>query len=361
MKRFVAALAAVLLGTAPVAFAANQVVSDTWRRAPLSEFRSDGIYLHKTYKSPRLVGNGDGFMAIGPTFYETFAYGDGLGVHCSQIWKSVVAFASGANTACDTTCGNAACDFGFDAGAADAEAAVACTDNTADTCACRTMPVDREMLGCGANWEAPALGGSLLTFASGVQLAHFALLAQDIGPDMDATSLDIGGDQTDNDGAEMLSGMHGASGRPMFPGVDPAFKFCVTFSIADISGTDEFWIGWRDTTEVNATFNSYNSYAVVGFDAADGDWATETEDDGGGTTTTDISGLTNATDGSTHKACVLVDDSGIATPQVDGGTPTGVASYTFDSGEPVVPFLHYLHATDLAGEIDITGWEVSYQ
>jgi len=50
----------------------------------------------------------------------------------TAAWWSV---ASGANTACNTTC-TAPCVMGFDEGAADAETIVACTDAAADKCLC---------------------------------------------------------------------------------------------------------------------------------------------------------------------------------------------------------------------------------
>lgn len=43
---------------------------------------------------------------------------------------------TGANVACDTTCGGNACMFGFDDGAADAEVIVVCSGATADRCLC---------------------------------------------------------------------------------------------------------------------------------------------------------------------------------------------------------------------------------
>lgn len=365
MSKLVRALAplALMVVTGSVAMADQQVSPDTWRAGSKSPFygRSDGLFWHKDYKSPRLIGNGDGYFPIGPTFYETFDSGDGIGLVCESLWQQVFTKAAGDNAACSTTCGNSDCLFGLEDSMDDSDDLLACSGATADGCLCVTSPGDELLDGCGANWESPALGRTLVSFQGGTQLVYVALLAQDIGPDMDASGLDIASDATDNDGVEILSGMYGGSGRPMVPGVDPAFKFCASFSISDVSGTDDFWIGWRDMTAPNATFNSYNSHANIGFDAADGDWATETEDDGGGTTTTDIAGVTNATDGSSHKACVLVSDDRVATYTVDGASPTGAVSYTFDSGVPIIPFVHFLHATDVADEIILTEWEVSYQ
>ena len=113
-------------------------------------------------------------------------------------------------------------------------------------------------------------------------------------------------------------------------------------------------------TAVNATFNSYNSHATVGLDNKTGDWHTETEDDGGGTTTTDIT-LSALVEDATTEACVKVSDSGVVTYEIDGVAASDAVSYTLDPGEPVIPFIHYLHSDDVADEVIISEWRVSFQ
>lgn len=362
MKRLIAI--AAMLAAPTLALATNQQVDpDEYRSATRSTTsgRSDGLYYTRDTKIPVLIGNGDGIDPIGPTYTESFGYGAGLGLLCESYARTGTtgfSTAASANAACNTTCGNSACVMAFEAALADAGDILDCADSSADACLCQTTSLDQILLGCGANWEAPALGITNITFASGVKLAHVSLLAQDIGPAMDANGLDISGDLTDNDGNELIGGMYGASGRPLVPGVDPAFKFCVDFAeIADVSGTDELWVGFRDTTAPNATFNSYNSYAVIG--VISGNVTIETEDDGGGTTTTDTTD--DVADGGSPELCVLVSDAGAVTYTLDGSAPTTTASYSLDSGEPVIPFVHFLHATTSPGEIVLDKWEVTYQ
>lgn len=363
MKRIACLLPLLaVIGCVGDAFGANQQVNqDTWKTGGVRPFygRSDGIYYHGDYKSPRLIGNGDGYFPIGPTYYEDFSSGDGIGVLCESNWRQVFTKAATDNTACATTCGNSDCLFGLEDTMDDSDDLLDCAGATADGCLCVTSPGDEILDGCGANWESPALGQTLMTFQSGVKLVWTALLAQDIGPDMDATGLDIGCDQTNNYGVEVLGGMYGASGRPMVPGVDPAFKFCATVNVTDVSGTDQFYVGWRDLTAPNATFGSYNSYAVVGLNA--GDTVTLTEDDGGGTTTTDIDTPDVDDTSGFVKYCALVSDTGVFSSTTGGQAPGNGASYTFDSGAGIVPIIWYLHDSDVADEIIVTEWEVSYQ
>lgn len=367
MSRIVAFFLAVLC--AAPAFAANQQVdSSTYRqltRSPLYG-RSDGIYMHKDSKTLRLIGNGDGYTPLGATYFLDFTgYSDGQGAFCESVTipgDTGYTLQSSAGQACDTTCGNLACAIGLDTdGSANGAVFVACDGSAADSCLCQRTGLDLYGV-CGADWEAGALGATRMNFGDGSALASVALLAQDIGVDMDADGLDISGDQTEDDGFEILGGMFGASGRPMFPGVDPAFKFCATVGIEDLSGTDEFWVGWRDVTAPNAAFNSYSSYAVVGVDNTSGDIHVETEDDGGGTTTTDIDvSAWPEGQGSAVKFCSLVSDAGVVTHSVAGETDSSEPAYTLDNGEPVLPFIHFLHSSDVAGEIIVQDWEVSFQ
>jgi hypothetical protein len=274
--------------------------------------------------------------------------------------------AASANAACSTTCGNSGCVMGFEASLDAAADILACSDATADACLCQTTSLDAVLLGCGANWEAPALGITKITLADGVKLGHVALLAQDIGPDMDANGLDIAGDQTDNDGVELFGGMYGASGRPLVPGVDPGFKFCASFAeIEDVSGFDDIWVGFRSAEPPQAAVNAYGSYAYIGWAPTQaGNWRVEVEDDGGTETQTDVTGLTNATDAAAvNDICVSVNDSGVVSFSVNGAAATyngSAFTATLDSGDPVIPFITYLHTSDVGGELVLSKWQVNY-
>lgn len=366
MSRIVALVAAFLV--ASPALAANQQVDDTYRKGHKSPFygRDDGLFYDKNTKIPVLIGNGDGYQAIGPTYSETFGYGDGLGLLCEGVpVLPLFTAAAGTNATCDATCAPALCASAYEASLDAAADILACSDNTADACHCVNVSADRVLLGCGANWETPAAGITTITFASGVKLGHVSLLQQDIGPDMDADGLDIAGDQTDNDGVELFAGMLGMAGKPMYPGVDPGFKFCTEINVEDLSGTDTLWIGFRDATPPDVAhtatlIDTYNSYFAIGLDNTSGDWHIIEEDDGDTHSITDVT-LDALVESTATKVCVLVSDAGVATATVSGASASDAPTYTFDSGEPVIPFVHFVHASDVADEVLLTLWEVSYQ
>lgn len=358
---------------APSAVEGAQVDPNTWKKdTRVGPFygRSDGIYWRDASpqsRTPEVFLNGNvSFPLGGPAYYIDFTgYTDGEGALCESV------FAQGdfgfevqdnAGAACDATCGNNACIIGLDSdGTANGTNFETCGSGDSDTCLCARTGLDIWGV-CGADWEAGALGVTKVHLQSGHSVASIALLDQAIGVDMDADGLDIGSDQTNNDGVEMIGGgLYGTTGRPMFPGVDPAFRFCATVIIEDLSGTDEFWVGWRDNVGgPNATFNAYNSYAVVGVDNTTGDIHVETEDDGVGTTTTDIA-VSAWVESEATEFCSLVSADGVVTHTVDGDSDAAEPSYTLDNGEAVYPFIHYLHAGDVADEIIIESWEVSYR
>lgn len=195
----------------------------------------------------------------------------------------------------------------------------------------------------------------------------FPIVGQTLLPVMSATGLNIGADQVDNDGAEIFAGVMGASGRQFIVGTDPAVKFCAAVTIADVSGTDEFHVGWRRPNApangaaiARATFDDYTDLASIGIVTAASPAAIQIETilNNAATTTTDTTNT--VADGVSKRYCVLVSAAGVVTYTNDGAAPTTTAAFTFDDGDPIIPFIHYLHATTTPGAITITEWEVAY-
>jgi hypothetical protein len=303
MKRFLfvfAAVAAMLFGGDYAIAGKTQVSASAYKAAGKTGHwygRSDGIYQEANTKGLEVIENGKPVQTLGKSYRDTFAYGDGLGVNCLDL--------DGVGT---------------------------CVGNA-------------------------ALAPCLCTFDNGIKLMWLPLLQQDIAPDMDAAGLDIGADQTDNDGAELVGGIGGASGLPFIIGTDPAFYFCTTVAIADVSGTDDFHTGFRRAEAGTATFDNYNDLATIG--CISGNITIETINDNAATTTTDTTD--DWADAGIHKLCTYVSAAGAVTYTIDGAAPTVTAAFTFDSGDPVIPFIHYLHATTSPGAITVSLWEVGYQ
>lgn len=178
------------------------------------------------------------------------------------------------------------------------------------------------------------------------------------------TALNIGMDQTDNDGVNIWTHYWPASGSPFIIGRDAAFYAQLKFSIADVSGTDDFHFGFRRAEIPNAAFDNYLDAA--GFHVNSTTLNLETILNNGATTTTDTTDAM-ADAARTYTFKVLVSAAGVVTYQHDITTegtlaaPTTVAAFTFDDGDPVVPFIFFLNASDLAGEVAIYKFEAGYQ
>lgn len=185
-------------------------------------------------------------------------------------------------------------------------------------------------------------------------------VGQVLFPSIGSGGLNIACDLVDNDGCELASHAYGASGgAPFVIGNDAAFYFRCRLTIADVSGTDDLHVGFRRAEAFNATFDNYLDLASIGLVGATGDIQIETIDDNAATTTTDTTD--NWTDGQTKTLEVRVSSSGVVTYKIDSAAPTTTAAFTFDPGDPVIPFVHFLHATTSPGAINIVSWDVDYQ
>jgi hypothetical protein len=229
---------------------------------------------------------------------------------------------------------------------------------TNDTCA--AIQFD----GTAADGTAEAVN---ILYARDNIFAYAAMGTQTItAPVITANGLNIGMDQTDNDGVEIWTHMTHASGRPFIVGNDAAFYFTCTVNLATIAGTDDCHIGFRRAEIMNATYDNYLDLAAIGMENADGTIDLTTILNNAATTVTDTTDTIVAATDTQFK--ILVSAAGVVTYQHDiaaAGTlaaPTAVAAFTFDDGDPVIPFVHMLQANAAqTGVFTINQWDVGYQ
>ncbi len=294
------AVVSVLTAAGAVALAANTQVSTSTFKKPNAVYgRSDGIYQEKNSNGVYVIENGTAAKSAGFGYFESFTPND---------------FAS-APSALMTIAGLA-------------QSAVA------------------QQLDIGY------FGAHAFIFAQST--------AQTILPVMDTVGLDIGGDQVSGEAYEVFAGVLGASGRPAVIGVDPAFYFCLTATIADTSGASDFHVGWRSATQTQtATITTYLNYATVGLEGTSNPNTIQLMT---GNDDTDVTTDTTDTwaDGVSKKLCVNVSAAGAVTYTINGSAPTATAAFSFDDGDSVIPFVQFQHGADVAGAVDITAWEVGY-
>ena len=175
-------------------------------------------------------------------------------------------------------------------------------------------------------------------------------------PVLAAGGLNIGLDQTDNDGVEITQGILSRSKAAFTVGTD-AFYMRVRFSIATVAGTDDCIVGFRKTQAYQTAIATYTDYC--GLNVIAGDIYAET-----GVNGADVSTDTTDTwaDAATHELAVYVSAAGAVTYKIDGAAPTVTAAITMDTGDVLVPFMFMLQANAAqTGAVLLKEWEVGLQ
>ena len=192
---------------------------------------------------------------------------------------------------------------------------------------------------------------TLHSYADGLEMTLYPIVGQAIDKPAASTSgMDYAYDQTDNDGIELRmsdSTVKGREGVDRFTVGKQAFEAELTFSIGDVSGTDDCAFGFAKVEAHQAAIDDRDEMAVL--NVISGDIKIETILNGGSTSTTDTTD--NWADGETHALKVKVAKDGAVTYQINGAAPSTTATFSFDIGEVVTPSFFLLQASDLAGAI----------
>lgn len=181
---------------------------------------------------------------------------------------------------------------------------------------------------------------------------------QTTSPAVIAAGLDIQGVNTNAIGTELFSNFAGATGRPFCVGRDPAFFFRVTIALDDVSGVGVLVAGFRRAEVNNITYTSYLDYGSIGLITTDGKITIAQEINNAGTAPTDTTDTW--ADAATKTLEIRVSSAGVITYLINGVAPTVTAAQTFDAGDPVIPFVHFIQSTDIAVPV-ITEWVAGAQ
>jgi len=182
-----------------------------------------------------------------------------------------------------------------------------------------------------------------------------------IAPRMDATGLLISLDLTNDEGAEYGFGILGNTKHAFTIGTSAAFFFKCKIKIADATGADPVYIGFRKIEDYQAAFTSYTDFALIGVEETQNSELITIADrlNTGAITYTNT---TDAwTDGQTKTLTVNVSAAGVTTYLIDGVAPTATHAHTFDNGDVVVPCLYFLHGAAAPGAIHLIEMYCGYQ
>lgn len=137
------------------------------------------------------------------------------------------------------------------------------------------------------------------------------------------------------------------------------FYFKTTFKIDDISDVTELFAGLRKVEAYQADPDNYDEMAAfnIGKDA-DGQLEIHTILNGASPSETDTT-ETDWANGGEHTLQINVDRDGTCTFRYDNEEPTVTATFKFDDGEVLMPFLHMNTETGDPGT-SISLWEAGY-
>lgn len=136
--------------------------------------------------------------------------------------------------------------------------------------------------------------------------------------------------------------------------------FKTKIKIDDISDVTELWVGWRKAEAYQADPDNYDELAAfnIGQDA-DGQIEVHTILNGAATATTDTT-ETDWADGGEHTLEIRVNKDGRCKFLYDGSEAAVVPSFSFDSAEVILPFLHLDTESGDPG-VSVSEWKVGYR
>ena len=157
-----------------------------------------------------------------------------------------------------------------------------------------------------------------------------------------------------------------------FDDVDKKIFFEINVNIDDITDVSEISFGLRTAVAYQAAVNSYDTYATFNIGgAADGRIDIETELNGAGLATTDTT-EPDIADGEAIRLRIEMDNAGVckfllsqtaadstAAALLALAEPAITATFTFDSGDVVIPFVFLDTETGDPG-VSISSWTVGY-
>lgn len=238
-------------------------------------------------------------------------------------------------------------------------------DVSGDKITFRQSPIVQSAANTGAAPTGATSDVNLLACENGMILEEFVLGAGQtiIAPRMTANGLLISGDLTATEGYEISWGATRANSKHSFTiGTSAAFYFQARFRLADVSGLEPFYMGFRKTQayQVAGAIASYSDFVGYGVNdgVAPGDCTISTQLNTGGLNNTDTNDAW--ADTGVHTLRIDVSAAGVTTFLFDGSAPTVTQAYTFDNGDVVHPFIRHEFNAAAPGTIEIVSLEVGF-
>lgn len=178
---------------------------------------------------------------------------------------------------------------------------------------------------------------------------------------LETSAFDISFEDAADEGVEIVEGDHNVGGtKTNFTIGTDAFYLKVKIYLTDADGSDDLFIGFRKLEAFEAAVNDYDSYAMIGVQVAD--FYTETEGNDGtiSLVSTDLT-TTNWANTEAHELGIYIDAAKAVTYTIDGSAAGGAAAFTWTDTDVVVPFLFFLHHTEVSELTYLQSWECGLQ
>lgn len=215
-----------------------------------------------------------------------------------------------------------------------------------------------------ANRGGAAVSGAtgarnLLTFGHNVFEEHIKGAGQTIiVPVLTAEGLDISLDQVSTEGVELTQGILARSEVTFVAGTDGPFSVRAKIKVEDASGANPLLVGFRKAEAYQADEDDYDEMAAIGIVGTSNPNLIKIQTILNAAATVSTDTTQTWADLATKDLKVTVAGNRQVSYQINGLQPTVIpATFTFDSGEVLVPFIYFLHAADLAGEVELIEFE----
>jgi len=194
---------------------------------------------------------------------------------------------------------------------------------------------------------------NLMYFQDGETMEEFIIGGGQtiIAPRMDASGLLVSLDLTATEGAEYNWGALSNAKHAFTVGTTADYQFTASIKVADVTGAEPMLMGFRKVEANNGTYTAYTDYAAIGLNNAVNPGTIIIED----RLNSGAAVQTNTTDawadGETHILRMNVSQAGVVTYTIDGVAPTATHAFTFDNGDVIMPFFHFVHGAAAPGAI----------
>lgn len=169
-----------------------------------------------------------------------------------------------------------------------------------------------------------------------------------------STGLNVAMDQSASDGLEITQGILNNSRMAFTIGTHAFYGSC-KWIMSDVSDLAECAFGFRKAEDYQAAIDDYDDMACFNIQAGQVEIHTIINDNATVETDTEE---TDWLDGAAHTVEVHVDIDGVVTFLYDGAAPETTKTFTFDDGDVVIPFFHFVLGGDGSSTVVLQEWDV---